>query len=431
MKIADLIRRSGRNLMHAKARTLLTAVALAVGGFTLALTMAAANGARQYTERLIKTNFDPASLIVVKDESLFNGGTAANLPQEYDPSQGALGSSSIVVKQLTDKDIEKIAAIDGVKSVYPSYDINAQYITSDAKAAKKMTGALADYETSAKPETAAGKVPQVLPAGHVLLPEEYVQPLGFASAQDALGKTITVQVQKNSGKTQTEQFIVEAVTKKPATSIDFSGSKLLIPIDDAKELNTFLKGNTIAANRHLMVTVKVENGQNKAQLVKVQNEIKKAGYGAESVEDTQQFLNQVITILQTIIFVFGAITLVASFFGVVNTQYISVLERTREIGLMKALGMSRRSVSRLFIIEATWIGFIGALIGSLLALAAGAALNPWISDKLEFGKERLLVFDPLQIAILILFLMAVTTLAGLLPARKAAKLDPIEALRTE
>jgi putative ABC transport system permease protein len=155
------------------------------------------------------------------------------------------------------------------------------------------------------------------------------------------------------------------------------------------------------------------------------------GYAARTAADLQQLLNQVISVLQGIIVVFGLITLIASFFGVVNTQYISVLERTREIGLMKALGTSRRTVSRIFMIEATWIGFLGALLGALLAIAAGTALNPVISDALHFGSEHLLVFSPLQIAALIAFLMFITTVAGLLPARKAAKLDPIEALRTE
>jgi len=130
--------------------------------------------------------------------------------------------------------------------------------------------------------------------------------------------------------------------------------------------------------------------------------------------------------------VFGLITVVASVFGVVNTQYISVLERTREIGLTKALGMPSRGVSRLFMIEATWIGFLGGLLGVLAGLALGLAVNPWITSKLDLGAgNSLLIFQPLQLILLILALMLVATIAGLLPARKAAKLDPIEALRTE
>jgi putative ABC transport system permease protein len=85
----------------------------------------------------------------------------------------------------------------------------------------------------------------------------------------------------------------------------------------------------------------------------------------------------------------------------------------------------------LFIVEATWIGFMGALLGSVIAIGAGTALNPWISRKLNFGSEHLLIFKPSQVIILIAFLMLITTIAGLLPARKASRLDPIEALRTD
>lgn len=129
---------------------------------------------------------------------------------------------------------------------------------------------------------------------------------------------------------------------------------------------------------------------------------------------------------------FGMIAIIASVFGIVNTMYISVLQRTSEIGLMKALGMRKRDIGKLFRFEAAWIGFLGGIIGSLSALAVGTALNPWITEKLDLGVgNKLLIFRALQIIILIIILMIVAILAGLLPARKAAKLDPIEALRTE
>jgi putative ABC transport system permease protein len=98
---------------------------------------------------------------------------------------------------------------------------------------------------------------------------------------------------------------------------------------------------------------------------------------------------------------------------------------------MKALGMRKRDIKRLFRFEAAWIGFLGGAIGSLVAVALGTALNPWITKKLDLGDDKLLIFQWQQILILIVALMFVATIAGLLPARKAAKLDPIEALRTE
>ena len=128
---------------------------------------------------------------------------------------------------------------------------------------------------------------------------------------------------------------------------------------------------------------------------------------------------------------FGVLALIASVFGIINTQYISVLERTREIGLMKALGMRGRHVRRLFQLEAAWIGFLGGVIGALIAWGVGTVINPWLSSLMSIGENRILVFQLLPIALLIFGLMLVAMVAGWFPARKAAKLDPIEALRTE
>jgi putative ABC transport system permease protein len=140
----------------------------------------------------------------------------------------------------------------------------------------------------------------------------------------------------------------------------------------------------------------------------------------------------IVDTLQGIVIGFGVLALITSVFGIINTQYISVLERTREIGLMKALGMRGRHVSRLFQFEAAWIGFLGGLIGSLVAIVAGLSLNPWITSTLSLGDGNvLLIFQPIPIILLIIVLMAIAMLAGYFPARKAAKLDPIEALRTE
>ncbi|MBP6880870.1 FtsX-like permease family protein, partial [Candidatus Saccharibacteria bacterium] len=111
--------------------------------------------------------------------------------------------------------------------------------------------------------------------------------------------------------------------------------------------------------------------------------------------------------------------------------YISVLQRTREIGLMKALGMHKRNINLLFLVEAGLLGLFGGVLGSIIAVIAGTLLNPVISDTLELGDQNLLIFNAIQIIGLISALVTVAVLAGLFPARKASKLDPIEALRTE
>jgi len=434
MRFFDVVRRSGRNLRQAKVRTLLTAIALAVGGFTLTLTLAASQGARDYAHRLVATNFDPSSLIVSKDKSLFSGGAAAdNKPQPYSDSLVSVGGGAggFYLKALSDKDIAKIKTLPGVDSVLVYYSGQAQYVSGPN--GQKYTASFEAYDPHVTHQYEAGSVaPGGVLDGQVLLPQDYVSDLGFKSPQAAIGQTIDVALRQITGVAVTRHFTVAAVESTPSTLADSASSEqLLFSEADAQSAYEYINAGTVWADKHLTVSVHVHGGSSEQQLHRVKQEIEHAGYAAESVQDTEQFINQIINVLQIIILVFGAITLIASFFGVVNTQYISVLERTREIGLMKALGMSRGTVSRLFIVEATWIGFLGAVIGCAAAIALGVALNPWISQKLDFGSDRLLVFEPVQIAALVVFLMLITTLAGLLPARKAARLDPIEALRTE
>jgi putative ABC transport system permease protein len=452
MRTSDAIRRAGRSLRQAKIRTLLTSLAIAVGAFTIMLSLAAGQGARQYADKLIASNVDPDALFIVKDKSIVGGGSSQSGLHEYDPDVST--QNGLRVKQLTQKDVSRLEKRQDLKDIRPIYDVQATYLQIEGFS-KKYSSEINVYNPDVLSEKVAGTLPALgtdIDAGSAVIPSTFADTLKV-KARDLVGKKITLTIERTAqapsaaaiesvlqtqgttgleklARKETKRISLRVAAVVKPSQLSFTPSTaMLIPISTAKEIAEFSTKGTDNYQKYFAATAKVKGDSTPAQ---VKQRLEKLGFYPQTADDLQGFLFTIINVILGIVMGFGIITLFASVFGIINTQYISVLERTSQIGLMKALGMRGRHVSRLFRYEAAWIGFLGGVIGVGLAWLLGTALNPWITQVLDLGKgTRLLQFVPWQAAGLVAVLIAVAIIAGYFPARKAAKLDPIEALRTE
>ncbi len=433
MRRIDIIKRAGRNLRQSKGRTILTALAISVGAFTIGLALMAGEGGRLYTNSMVDAAGDKKVVMVRKkiesnnkEEKLPEYDASEKTEKEQEEKQAAAMRSKY---SMSDADLAKLRKTPHVQTVTPAYSTAGVVYAQSSANGKKFALDVAVKADKTRAELAAGKLNNFMPKpGEIIIPNDYVKQLGFKDAQSAIGQTITLGLRsaEQGGEVAKELPLKITAVDKESDTILYYQPTLRISTADAKEIYEFSHDKS-QPNEYSTALVSVDDEKN---IDAVKDEISK-DYSAYSIQDVRKTLLTMVNAAQAALAGFGGLALLASVFGIINTMYISVLERTSQIGLMKALGMSGRDIGKLFRYEAAWVGLLGGLIGVGLASLV-TLLNPVIASALKLSAgTNLLVINPLHIGLLVIGLVAMAVISGWLPSRKATKLDPIEALRTE
>lgn len=430
MKFLDMVGTSASNLWRNKGRTFLTVIAIFIGAFTITLTSAVNSGVNDYINRQLSIfGKENKSVQIIKKAEI--SGLSGEL-REYKEGESEVSQGYYSAPVLTGQDIEKLKKIEGLENVKPAENISGDYIEG-TNGKKFVAGNIEsiDENTEVKLDIKAGK--DISTKNEAVISQDYIEGLGFKNAENALGKTIKMQFSNQfNGKKKVYEFKVSGVMNKSLVQNQLT----VISNEFKKEILAFQQKNMPEAQKEkyfaATATLKPEfRSEEKLQIVK--NAGDKEKYTITTYADQIKNLTNVVNAITGGLTVFGSIALLAASFGIINTLYMSVRERTREIGLMKAMGLSNGKIFQLFSIEAILIGVIGSILGILLASLAGAALNNFATANFLKGLEgfELTKFTLQNNTAITIAIALVSFLAGALPARSASKKDPIEALRYE
>lgn len=430
MKFLDMVGTSASNLWRNKGRTFLTVIAIFIGAFTITLTSAVNSGVNDYINRQLSIfGKENKSVQIIKKAEI--SGLSGGL-REYKEGESEVSQGSYSAPALTGQDIEKLKKIEGLENVKPAENISGDYIEG-VNGKKFVAGNIISINenTDVKLDIKAGK--DISTKNEAVISQDYIEGLGFKNAENALGKTIKMQFSNQfNGEKKVYEFKVSGVMNKSLAQNQLT----VISNEFKKEILAFQQKNMPEAQKEkyfaATATLKPEF-RNEEKLQMVKNAGDKEKYTITTYANQIKNLTNVVNAITGGLTVFGSIALLAASFGIINTLYMSVRERTREIGLMKAMGLSNGKIFQLFSIEAILIGVLGSILGILLASLAGEALNNFATANFLKGLEgfELTKFTLQNNTIITAAIAIVAFLAGALPARSASKKDPIEALRYE
>lgn len=398
------------SLRGAKLRSFLTMLGIIIGVASVTSVVAIGNGVKAAVTDQV-TSLGTNILQV-------NPGQAFADEGEHGSGGGFNPASAFGASTLSEKDVQTIQSLPRVESAAPVMLVSGTVLNGTKRASNAILIATTpDLAKAIKVEFSQGKFLDTNSGNIVVLGYAAAEAL-FGENPDALGKTVQIRGQ---------DFKVVGVTKKPETEGFLGGSGLesgvIIPFDTGKAFNNGV-GNINE------IDLKVRGEASDVQEVKAEiKELLKQNHGGETdftvLDQAEQLkiFDTILGLLTTFVAAIAAISLLVGGIGIMNIMLVSVTERTREIGIRKAIGATRRAILTQFLIEALTLTLLGGLLG--IALAFGQGL---LTERLAGIKP---VFDPLTLALAFGISAAIGIIFGIAPAIKAARKRPIDALRYE
>jgi putative ABC transport system permease protein len=468
MIVRDTVQLALRNLRQSKLRTGLTTLGVAIGIASLAGMVSLGVGLQeQFVGRFTQSGlFDSITVVQLQTDprGFIAGGRLGRAGGRgfNGIMRGRRGTTAAPIDAdkppppLDDDAIATLSVLPDVKEVYPTIrvPVEAHYgqysdltVAAGVPMSARNEGAFQTFtygsffpddseNTCLLSLDTARSISEDNPGS--LIGKDITLSYATSAAASAPGDTDLVDLGGiQVKKVQQSYRVVGIVERQTGPGLGGAGvSNLMLPLKKAREIDSHIVTGPQALLRgpgdkrpYNALTVKVKRSQSTQD---VEDRIKALGYSAFSINDALQGAKRAFILLDIVLSLIGSIALAVSSLGIVNTMVMSILERTREIGVMKAIGGSDADIRSIFLVEASAIGVLGGVTGVILGWIVGRAINfgANIYIQNQGGTPGNLFSLPLWlIAGAIAFSWVVSLLAGSYPASRAARLDPIQALR--
>ena len=399
-------------------RNLLIVIGTDIGLFAVMLFSGLGTGVNGYVNKQVTDLVNPKAVVVTqyqKGSSSF-GGTGASQQQAY--AQMAAGTSKTNFKNSDINKIKKLAHVSSVQKLYSATSVTVAYNGKQATAQSLSSWTSSNSNGTIK----NGSKPGV---GEVVLDKSSVaKNLTKSKAKSLIGKTVTFsyQAQDQSGNTVTVSFKakVSGISSSQNSASYVNATTLTQAMRDA--------GVKPAATA---LAVKADSMNSSKTVVKEINRIKTNGqrvFTATSVSSMISTIQTYIDLITNILAGIAAISLLVSALMIIVTMYMSVADRTKEIGILRALGESKRDIRRMFIAESLIIGIFSAVIATIVAFLVEVGANALLAN---IAKYNFIQIGFNHVILVFIIAIIISLLAAWLPARHAAALNPIDALAAD